>query len=291
MKALRKAVCWGFAAVAPCELVLVLCVVGGVRIAPAAWLAMEVAGLALLAAATALLLFDYRRHRREGLPRHSAFRAAIADNVPASVRMLMSHEISLATSFLRWVTRRGPHGVHDGDHAVPYASAQTATMYGLFFVCVVETVAFAYVIPWPVVQAAALVLDIWGCYFILALHASCVVRPHVVGADGSLRLRYGALLDIRIPANRIAAVRLDRAFAHGKPAAADRTAVVDVAVGGLTTVTVELTGPLRYVRVLGQHAEASAFRFYADHPVAAVAALRAGGRSSHDSDSLTASDS
>ncbi|MGW4568558.1 hypothetical protein ACWEN3_41490 [Streptomyces sp. NPDC004561] len=106
----------------------------------------------------------------------------------------------------------------------------------------------------------------------------------MIGADGSLRLRYSALLDIRIPADRTASVRLDRRFLNGKPAAADESGV---AVAGLTTVTVELTEPVRYVRVLGKHAEARAFRFYADDPVSAVTALRVDGKSS--SDSLTAS--
>lgn len=280
MKALRKAVRWAFAALAPCELVIFMCVIGGVRVAPVVWLAVELAVLALMAGATALLFLDYWRHRHEGLHRRSAFLAAIADSVPASVRKLIAHEITLSTSFLRWVTRRGPHGVRGGELPVPYAPGQTATMYGLLFVCIVETVALAYLIPWPVVHAATLVLDIWGCYFLIALHASCVVRPHVIGADGSLRLRYGVLLDIRIPADRIASVHLDRRFPNGKLAAADESGVADVAVAGLTTVTVELTEPVRYVRVLGKPAEAGAFRFYADDPVSAVAALRAGGRSS-----------
>lgn len=278
MKALRRAVCWGFATLAPCEAVFVLCAVGGVRVPSAAWSAAEAAVLALVATATALLLFDYRRHRRTGLRRRPAFLAALADGVPAPVRRLVGHEIALATSLVRWVTRRGPHGVRGGDRPVAYAPAQTATMYGLLFVCVVETVALAFVIPWPVVHAVALVLDLWGCWFLLALHASCVVRPHVIGADGSLRLRYGALLDIRVPADRMASVRVERKFPDGRLAAADASGVADVAVAGLTTVTVELTEPVRYVRVLGRPAEARAFRFYADDPVAAVAALRAGGR-------------
>ncbi|MFI9230783.1 hypothetical protein [Streptomyces rimosus] len=42
--------------------------------------------------------------------------------------------------------------------------------------------------------------------------------------DGSLRLRYGALLDIRIPADRIASVRLDRQFPSGKLAAMNENA-------------------------------------------------------------------
>jgi hypothetical protein len=50
-------------------------------------------------------------------------------------------------------------------------------------------------------------------YFIIAVYASFVVRPHVIHADGALRLRYGALLDIRIPAQDIAAVAAIRARA------------------------------------------------------------------------------
>jgi|GraSoiStandDraft_24_1057298.scaffolds.fasta_scaffold326723_2 hypothetical protein len=44
-----------------------------------------------------------------------------------------------------------------------------------------------------------------GAYFIIAVYASFVVRPRVIHADGSLRLLYGALLDIRIPAQDITA--------------------------------------------------------------------------------------
>ncbi|MEU9110994.1 hypothetical protein AB0D04_04115 [Streptomyces sp. NPDC048483] len=276
MKALRKAVRWSSAALVPGELVLVLCVAGGVPIAPAVRLAVELAVLALMAAATALFSLDYRRHRRDGLDRRPAFLAALADTVPAPVRKLTAHEFFLSTSFLRWVTRRGPHGVRDGDLPVPYAAGQTAVMYGFLFVCIVETVGLAYLISWPVVHAVTLVVDIWGCYFVIALHASCVVRPHVIGADGSLRLRYGALLDIRIPADRIASVRLDRKFPDGRPATVDENGVAELAVAGQTTVTVELTEPVRYLRTLGKPAEARAIRFFADDPASAVAALRAG---------------
>ncbi|QXE39311.1 hypothetical protein KQY30_21720 [Streptomyces sp. GMY02] len=275
MTRLRKTVRWSFAALVPGELVLVLCVAGGVRIAPAVLLAVELAVLALMAAAAVLITLDHRRHRRDGLGSRPALLAAVADTVPAPVRRLTVHEALLTTSFLRWVTRRGPHGVPDGGLPVPYAPGQTAIMYGFFFVCVVETVALALVIPWPVVHAVTLVVDIWGCYFVVALHASCVVRPHVIGADGSLRLRYGALLDIRIPAGRIASVRLERKFPDGKLAAVDGNGVADMAVAGQTTVTVELSEPVRYERALGRPAEARVFRFYADDPGTAVAALRA----------------
>ncbi|MFE7979435.1 hypothetical protein [Streptomyces shenzhenensis] len=277
MKTLRKVVRRSFAALVPGELVLVLCLAGGVRIPAAVLLALEPVALALVAAAITLFCLDHRRHRRDGLDRRAAFLAAIADTVPAPVRRLAAHELVLSASLLRWVFRRGSHGVRDGDLPVRYAAGQTAVMFGFLFVGVVETVALALLIPWPVVHAVTLVLDIWGCYFVLALHASCVVRPHVIGADGSLRLRYGALVDIRIPADRIASVRLERKFPESRLAAVDENGVADLAVGGQTTVTVELTEPVRYVRVLGRPAKARAFRFYADDAAPAVAALRAAG--------------
>ncbi|NSC25438.1 hypothetical protein FM076_31525 [Streptomyces albus subsp. chlorinus] len=278
MRTLRKTVRRSFAAFALCELVVILCVAGGVRPAAGVRRAVELGCLAFVAAATTLLLLDLGRHLREGLPWRSAFPAALADSVPAAVRRLIVHEITLSAGFLRWVTRRGPHGVRDGDLPVPYASGQAATMYGFLFVCVVETAALAFLIPWPAVHAVTLVLDVWGCYVLIALHASCVVRPHVIGADGSLRLRYGALLDIRVPADRIASAHLERHFPDGRRAAAEESGLTELAVAGQTTVTVHLTEPVRYTRVLGRPAEARVFRFYADDPASAVAALRAGSK-------------
>ncbi|MGP3973359.1 hypothetical protein ACTWQF_04825 [Streptomyces sp. 8N114] len=285
VRGLRRAVRWSFGGLVPGELVLMLCIAGGVRIAPAARVAVELAVLAVAVAAGVLLALDYRRHRSDGLGRRPALHAAVADTVPTPVQRLTVHEIRLSTSFLRWVTRRRPHGLREraGDIAVPYAPAQAALMYGLLFVSVIETVALAYLIPWPVVHAVTLVVDLWGVYFVIALHASCVVRPHVIGADGSLRLRYGALLDIRIPAQHIAAARVERRFPDARLAAVDADGGADLAVAGQTTVTVELTEPVGFVRAMGRPAQARTFRCYAEDPAAAVAALRA--RAALDRDS------
>ena len=192
-----------------------------------------------------------------------------------AARKLVLHEFNLGTSLLRWVTRRRPYGVRPGDVAVSYASGQAALMYGFLFVSIVETVVLAYLIPWKLLHSVTLVVDLWGVYFVLALHASCVVRPHVIGVDGTLRLRYGALLDVRIPAGRIASVRLERRYAGSKKGTIDADGVADLAVASETTVTVELTEPVGYVRVLGKPAQARTFRLYANDPTAAVAALRA----------------
>jgi hypothetical protein len=125
------------------------------------------------------------------------------------------------------------------------------------------------------VPALRLALDLWGVFFILGLFASFVVRPHVIGADGSLRLRSGALLDIRIPAQDIAAVRAERRTARGKKGTVDDDEGVNLSVGGQTTVTVELARPVTFTRPLGKQARARVFRFYAADPATAVAALRA----------------
>jgi hypothetical protein len=151
----------------------------------------------------------------------------------------------------------------------------TTLMYGFLFVSIVETVVLAHLIPWAVLHAVTLVLDVWAVYFILALHASCVVRPHVIGADGSLRLRYGAILDIQIPAERIRSARLERRYCDSKIGAVDADGAADLAVASETTVTVELTEPVGFVRVLGRPARAQTFRFSADDPRTAVAALQA----------------
>ncbi|MFF3272702.1 hypothetical protein ACFYWU_17520 [Streptomyces chrestomyceticus] len=85
------------------ELILVLCVAGGVPIAPAVRLATEPAMLTLAVAAAVLIVLDHRRSRRAGLGHRAASAAAIADTVQAPVRKLTAHEVFLSTSFLRWV--------------------------------------------------------------------------------------------------------------------------------------------------------------------------------------------
>jgi hypothetical protein len=175
----------------------------------------------------------------------------------------------------RRARRTGIASTRAGDVAGRYASGGAAILFAFAYVSAVETVVLAFIIPWPIVREIALVLDIWGVYFIIAVYASFVVRPHVIHPDGSLRLRYGALVDIRVPAQDIAAVRVERRSARGKLAAVDADGCVTLSQGGQTTVTVQLTGPVTFTRPLGKPVCAWTFRFYAADPAAAVAAIRA----------------
>ncbi|GAA1087791.1 hypothetical protein GCM10009577_06180 [Streptomyces javensis] len=192
--------------------------------------------------------------------------------IPPVARRLLSHEARALHSLGLWVLRRR-HQVPEGALAVAYTGPQTAMMYGMIFVSVIETVGLALVVPWPVVHAILLVIDVYGVVLVLALHAACVVRPHVVGSDGSLRIRYGALFDLRVPAATIATARVDRRYPDARLVRLGPDGVLDLAVGSQTTVTVALTEPVTFVRPLGRRGVARTLRFHADDPREAVAAL------------------
>ncbi|MEV6393747.1 hypothetical protein AB0M39_03020 [Streptomyces sp. NPDC051907] len=187
-------------------------------------------------------------------------------------RRLLVHELRAAHSLALWMLRRR-HGVGAGALAVAYTGPQTAMMWGFVFVSVIETIALAVLIPWPLAHAITLVVDVYGVLLLVAMQAACVTRPHVVGADGSLRIRYGALFDLRIRPEDIVHARVDRRFPDGRLIQAREDGSLDLIVAGQTTVAVELAGPVTYVRPLGRTGSAHTIRFHADDPKALVAAL------------------
>lgn len=259
-------------AVVPVELAMGICLLAGVRIPAAVLIGAEGAVLAALVLEAVVLGRLWRAGRRAGAGRREAMGTALRTVVPEKARRLVAHEVRALHSLGLWVLRRR-HSVPEGSLAAPYTGPQTAMMYGLLFVSVVETVMFALLIPWPVVHRILLVLDVYGVLLVLALHASCVTRPHVVGADGSLRIRYGVLFDLRVPAAAIARARVERRYPEGKLVQLHADGVLDLAVGSQTTVTVELTAPVGFVRPLGGRGQAHMVRFYADDPRSVVAAL------------------
>ncbi|MFC9886098.1 hypothetical protein [Streptomyces pilosus] len=185
-------------------------------------------------------------------------------------RALVRHEARLLVSLALWLARR-THGTGGGGTAFGYARGQTAAMFGFAFVCVVETVAMSVLLSdWPTVHAVVLFLDVYTVVFVVALHAASVVRPHVVDG-GALRVRRAVHVDLRIPVERIAAVRRELRTTH-EPS----DGVLDVAVGAQTNVTVELTGPVTHVTLFGGRREVRVVRLHADDSDGLVRALAAG---------------
>ncbi|WP_326688382.1 hypothetical protein OIE63_15290 [Streptomyces sp. NBC_01795] len=188
------------------------------------------------------------------------------------LRRLALHEIRCLTSIAMWLARRRS-GVRPGDLTAPYAAAQASTMLLFGFITVVETVALSVLLaPWPMVHMPTLVLDVYGVVFVIGLHAASVVRPHLVGADGSLRVRYAALADLRVPAGLVASAHAVRRYPDaGMVDVTEDTLTLPVA--GQTSVTVHLSEPVTFVRPLGAEARIRTLHLHSDTPEALVAAL------------------
>ncbi|MFI5519847.1 hypothetical protein [Streptomyces platensis] len=260
-------------AVLPGELALTVCLVAGAR--PPGWVlaGAEALVLAVLLLEAWVLRSLYVAARARGADRRAARQATVREVVPVTVRRLVVHELRALGSLGRWI-RRGTHGVRPGDLAAAYTGPQTAMMYALLFVSVIETAGLAFLIPWPAVHRVLLVLDLYGVVLVLALHAACVTRPHVVRPDGSLRIRYGALFDLAVPPDAVASARVDRRSPEGRLITLSEDGVLDLIVGSQTSVTLELNRPLPFTRPLGGTEEAHTIRFHADDPRALVSALQ-----------------
>ncbi|MGW2627792.1 hypothetical protein ACWC2K_00425 [Streptomyces chattanoogensis] len=186
-----------------------------------------------------------------------------------ALRRLAAHEARWLAGLVWWVARRRI-GVAADERPLAYAAGQAANIYGLTFVCLVETVGVGVLLAdHPVPHAVMLVLDVYTVLMMLGFQATAVTRPHVLGAE-SLLLRDGARMEIRIPLERIASVRYDLRFSERR-----EEGTLVMAVGGQTSVTVELAEPVVAVRLLGRREAVRTVRFHADDARGAVAAVRA----------------
>lgn len=254
VKELVRGLAW---VVVPVELTLVVCLLAGASLPAGVLVGVEAVALALLAVEGVALAVVYRRGGR----------AALRDVVPEPVRRIVGHELRVMWSLALWVARRR-HGVREGDLAFGHARDQAAMLYGLVFVCVVETVGMAVLLrSWPAVHAVMLVVDVYTVILMLGVHAASVTRPHVLSAD-SLRVRHGAHRDLRIPLELISAARGERRFTHE---AAD--GVLDIPVAAQTSLTLELTEPVTAVGFLGGRRRVTTVRLHSDEPESLRAAL------------------
>ncbi|MFI6053535.1 hypothetical protein ACIBCO_26045 [Streptomyces violascens] len=194
------------------------------------------------------------------------------DFIPDPVRGLAAHEARMLKSFGLWITRR-QHQVRPGDRAFGYTSPQTAMVYGLVFVCVVETIGVSFLVrDWPAVHAVLLLLDVYTVVQVLGMQVTAVTRPHVLTPD-TLRVRAGARVDLAIPLARIARIRRELKFQGAGGRVPDD--VLELSVGSQTSLTVELTEPITHVQLLGRRREVTVVRFHADESGELARALTA----------------
>lgn len=182
------------------------------------------------------------------------------------VARLARHEMRLYAGLALWLARRTQGTA--GGRAFGYARGQGATMLGLAFVCVVETVGVSVMLrDMPTAHDVLLVLDVYTVLFVIGMYAACVVHPHVLTPD-AVRVRYGVHVDLRIPRSAISAVRRETRMTH--PPAED---ALDLAVGSQTSVTLELTEPVTHLSLLGRRRDVRVVRLHADDPGGLVQAL------------------
>ncbi|GAA3191785.1 hypothetical protein ACFO1B_41200 [Dactylosporangium siamense] len=264
-----------FAAV-PAELLLVVLLVAGVPLPHPLLAAVEALVLAVLTLEAVTVLRLFRAGRRRGLDRRAAASAAYGRLVPVQVRRIMGFDAKGMVSLALWLARRR-HGVPPGAVPVPYFGAQAPALVAFLGVMVVELVVIEIVlrsVGAPVaVRAVLIVLDGYSILLALAIIAACVTRPHVVSAT-EVRIRSGAFFDLRIPRERVAAVRRIRGYTEKGTIRVD-DGTLTVAVSSQANLLLELTGPVTAVRPLGATCEVHTVRCFADDPAAALAALTA----------------
>ncbi|MFZ3467974.1 hypothetical protein ACODT3_37480 [Streptomyces sp. 4.24] len=174
----------------------------------------------------------------------------------------LTHELRLMASLVRWAARRR-HGVDGADAFFSHGRDQAIMMYGLTFACVVETVALSYLLAaWPVIHTVLLVVDVYTVLFVLGLHAASVTRPHVL-ADGALRIRQAAHVDVHVPLDQIASVRRETRFTHER-----KEGELNLPIGSQTSLTLTLTEPVDAPKFLGAARLVKVIRLHADDPKA-----------------------
>ncbi|MGY1653779.1 hypothetical protein [Geodermatophilus sp. SYSU D01119] len=198
-------------------------------------------------------------------------------SAPGPVRRAVALELGTWRSLARWVSRRPD--VPAGAEAFGYGSAASPVLWTFVVLSAVEIPLVDWLLPWPAARVALLVVGVYGLLWMLGMLGGMHVHPHVVDDEG-LRVRNGSSVDVRVPWEAIAAVRVRRRSVEGS-----RTVVVaeeggrravSVAVVASTQVDVELRTPLVLPLARTGGRPVDEVRLAADDPAALVRRLRAG---------------
>ncbi|MQS09545.1 hypothetical protein [Streptomyces alkaliphilus] len=261
--------------VIPGELLMVILLASGVSVPPPVMAVSGTLVACVITLETVVVARLFRAARREGAGRRRAVRLTYERLVPITVRRLLGFEAAGMAALALWIARRR-HGVPPGARALPYAGAQTFMMGVFVFAMVVELVGLELLLRALDAPAAlrvtVLVIDVYGVLIAFAVRAACATRPHVV-TETEVRVRYGAFFDLRIPRERVTAVRRVSHFDEKGLIGVDGDRLA-VAVSSQTNIALELDRPITATRPLGRTVEVGTVRFFADDPAAALDALR-----------------
>lgn len=184
-------------------------------------------------------------------------------------------ELSLWRSLYRWLLRR-PVAI-GGAEGFGYASAVAPLFWAFIVMSAIEIPIAHLLLPWTGARRVVLALGVWGLTWMIGLLASLRVHPHVVG-DSGMRVRYGTTVDITIPWEAIAAIRLQRRnLAKSRTVQLDRTdsaIVLNIGVSSHTNIDVDLRRPTTVDLPRNRLETITRLHFYADDPTALITRAR-----------------
>ncbi len=244
--------------------------------AGAIWLVIgtELAMLLFGARAVWMAMRRYRRGRAEQLEARAALEDALTEFVPRPAARWLALEPVLWWSLVAWILRKPPgSGFAYAGHSVMLPLAILLTVVGpaemlLIDVLIPDQVAW---LRWILnLLALYAVLWVWG------LAASQRMLPHQLEAV-ALRVRDGALLDVRVPYVAIAGASVSERRLPGRPEGLEVDATrrcAHIKVGGAVNIALALSTPLQIETMTGHTRPVDQLCFWTDAPQDLLEALR-----------------
>lgn len=177
-----------------------------------------------------------------------------------------------------WVLRRRPS--RTSSFFYHKRSPLGAMIVVVLLTTPVEVLLFELLIPVLWIRVALLVAAVYGLFWVVALYASLIVLPHQITKEGLL-VRYGTLVDLWVPFDRIAGARVERLAAprgslgFGREGFSMTDDEAWFVMGGRTDLVLDLDRPLPVARLRGDRPVRRVF-VAADSPEALMEALLCG---------------
>lgn len=196
------------------------------------------------------------------------------------LRRAAATEGAMWRSMYHWARRR-PLALAPDDEPFGYLGVVRPILGVFIGLSAVEIPIFdlivSHVVPWPPARWIVLALGVWGLLWMVGLFASMKIHPHVVG-DTGIRVRLSAGIDFTVPWENIETVSKSyRSLPSNRSVqveeVGDRT-VLNIVVGGQTSVDVRLRRPARVALPNGPTEPVDEVRLYADDPDGLVRVAR-----------------
>ena len=180
-------------------------------------------------------------------------------------------------SLVRWIVRRP--NLKQPTVSFSYTGAIMGLILTIIAVSAIEIPIVDYLLrAWPIPQTIALVLGIYGLFWMFALVASLRVNPHTLD-DHHLTLRFGANFQVTVPLDWIDHVRAqNHSLAEGKDIQTIDTPDgphLHVAVAKQTNIDLDLNDQLTVTMPNGSTEQINRISVYTDEPHALLEATNA----------------